>query len=273
MTSQQSGAYATITQSGRPTLLDLCGCEGGAAEGYRRAGWSVTSVDLDAAALRRNPADVTVVGDALGFLAEYGHDFDAIHASFPCQRWSANGANTAAQKWPDLITPGRELLNATGRPWVMENVPKAPLRRDLVLCGSMFGLRTVDTDGTTLHLQRHRVFESNVPLTPPHAPHCRTHLAATMPNYGSDCTCAQACVHPRGVQWAGVYGGARKDKVEARTVRRGGYVPPDAGVQSALLGGVPWMTGKGRRECIPPVYAQHVGGLLLAQLRAQEAAA
>jgi DNA (cytosine-5)-methyltransferase 1 len=224
-----------------PKLLDICGCEGGAARGYQQAGWHVTSVDLDAAALARNPADVTVQADALEYLAEHGHRFDAVHASFPCQRWSANGANPAASDWPDLITPGRELLDATGRPWVMENVPKAPLRRDLVLCGSQFGLRTVDTDGTELHLRRHRVFESNIPLTPP-----------------------GPCRHPRGVQWAGVYGGARKDKHEARKVRKGGYVPPDAAVQSALLGGVGWMTGKGRRECIPPVYAQHLGWQLLA---------
>lgn len=114
----------------------------------------------------------------------------------------------------------------------------------------MFGLRTFDNDGTLLHLQRHRVFESNVPLTAP-----------------------GPCVHPRGAQWAGVYGGARKDKVEARTVRKGGYVPPDASVQSALLGGVPWMTGKGRRECIPPVYAQRVGTQLRAVIEASREAA
>lgn len=233
----------------KPRLLDLCGCEGGAAAGYMAAGWHVTSVDLDAAALKRNPADVKIQIDALDYLMRKGHEFDAIHASFPCQHWAANGANSAAEKWPDLITPGRELLNATGLPYVMENVPKSPLRRDLILCGSMFGLTATDTDGVQLHLQRHRVFESNVPLVSP-----------------------GPCVHPRGVQWAGVYGGARKDKVEARTVRKGGYVPPSADVQSALLGGVPWMTGKGRRECIPPVYAQHVGEQLLTHVEGRVAA-
>lgn len=228
----------------RLRLLDLCGCEGGAARGYMDAGWHVTSVDLDGAALKRNPADVTVQADALEYLAEHGHEYDAIHASFPCQRWSANGANPAASDWPDLITPGRELLNATGLPWVVENVPKAPLRRDLILCGTQFGLTATDTDGTTLHLRRHRVFETSVPLDKPSWP----------------------CRHPRGVQWAGVYGGARKDKDEARNVRHGGYVPPSEAVQSALLGGVPWMTGKGRRECIPPVYAQFIGRQLLTHI-------
>jgi DNA (cytosine-5)-methyltransferase 1 len=238
--SDASGASSLIAERHRPRLLDLCGCEGGAAKGYQDAGWHVTSVDLDLAALRRNPCDVRVQDDALRYLAEFGHTYEAIHASFPCQRWSANGANTAAGKWPDLITPGRELLNATGRPWVMENVPKAPLRPDMTLCGSMFGLTAADTDGTVLYLRRHRVFESNVNLRAP-----------------------RLCFHPPGVQWAGVYGGARKDKAEARNVRHGGYVPPDPQVQSDLLGGVPWMTGKGRRECIPPVYAQHIGRQLL----------
>lgn len=240
----------------KPRLLELAACEGGATAGYQRAGWHVTAVDLDAAALKRNPADALVQADALSILRSgialgtLHQDFDAIHASFPCQHWAANGANTAKDRWPDLITPGRALLQATGLPWVMENVPKAPLRRDLVLCGTHFGLTAVDTDGTTLHLQRHRVFESNVPLPSP-AP----------------------CRHPRGVQWAGVYGGARKDKVEARTVRHGGYVPPDADVQSALLGGVDWMTGKGRRECIPPVYADWVGLGLRAHVMAGRAVA
>lgn len=91
--------------------------------------------------------------------------------------------------------------------------------------------------------------ESNIPLTAP-----------------------GPCVHPLGVQWAGVYGGARKDKTEARTVRHGGYVPPDATVQSDLLGGVPWMAAKGRCECIPPAYAAWIGAQLLAHIRAEVAA-
>jgi DNA (cytosine-5)-methyltransferase 1 len=242
----------------KPRLLELCACEGGATVGYQRAGWHVTAVDLDAAALARNPADEKLQGEALDLLWwAFANEFDAIHASFPCQHWAANGANTAADKWPDLITPGRELLNQIGLPYVLENVPKAPLRPDLILCGQMFGLTAVDTDGTVLHLDRHRVFESNVPLRLPDgvAPVSR-HRCGPRP----------------GVQWAGVYGGARKDKTEARLVRKGGYVPPDAAVQSALLGGVDWMTGKGRRECIPPVYAEHVGRQLLAAVRGEVAA-
>lgn len=256
----------------KPRLLEPAACEGGATAGYQRAGWHVTAIDTDLAALKRNPADEKIHGDALDVLRRLitglavqtlsgkwvtVADFDAVHASWPCQHWAANGANTAAEKWPDLITPGRELLNATGLPWIMENVPKAPLRRDLILCGTMFGLTATDTDGALLHLDRHRVFESNVPL----------HLPA-----GARPVSPHRCGPRPGIQWAGVYGGARKDKVEARTVRKGGYVPPDPAVQSALLGGVGWMTGKGRRECIPPVYAEWVGRQLLAAVRGEVAA-
>ena len=237
-------------------LFDGCSCEGGATVGYQRAGFRVVAVDTDEAALRRNPAEVRVKADVLAFIARYGHLFAALHLSAPCQRWTANGANPAREKYPDLITPGRALLDATGRPWVMENVPKAPLRRDLILCGSMFALTARDLDGTELHLDRHRVFESNAPLAqPPDASTVSPHR----------------CSRP-GVQIAGVYGGARKDKTEARTVRKGGYVPPDASVQSALLGGVDWMTGKGRRECIPPVYAEWIGAQLLAVIEGEAAA-
>lgn len=234
----------------RPKLLDLCGGEGGAAAGYMRAGFHVTSVDLDGAALKRSPAQQTVQMDALLFLSLYWRDYDAFHLSAPCQRWAANNANSAADKWPDLITPGRLLLTATGRPWVMENVQHAPLRHDAVLCGSMFGLTAIDTDGTLLSLQRHRYFESNSLISSP-----------------------GPCRHEGVQQWAGVYGGARKDKHEARHVRKGGYVPPDAQVQSDLLGGVPWMTFKGRKECIPPVYAEHIGQQLMAALTGQAVAA
>lgn len=223
-----------------PRLLDLASCQGGATKGYQRAGFHVTAIDNDRLAIKRNPADVTLIMDALVFLEKRGKAYDAIHASFPCQRWAANGANPSGDEWPDYITPARELLNATGKPWVMENVKHAPLRRDLILCGTMFDLTTTDTDGVKLYLQRHRIFESNIPLSPP-----------------------KPCHHPKGVQWAGVYGGARHDKDEARYERAGGYVPPSADVQSALLGGVDWMTGRGRQECIPPVYAEHVGGLLM----------
>jgi DNA (cytosine-5)-methyltransferase 1 len=123
----------------RPRLLDLfCGA-GGAAVGYHRAGFDVVGVDI---APQRNFPFLFVQGDALEFLAEHGHGFDAVHASPPCQHYSgmSNCRPGLAAEYPDLIGPTRDALIATGKPWVIENVPGSPLRKDLVLCGCMVGL-------------------------------------------------------------------------------------------------------------------------------------
>lgn len=127
-------------------VLDICGGVGGAAEGYRRAAYSVTCVDINPQP--DNPF-VSIVADLRdltpGFLAE----FDFIHASPPCQRDAAitKGTNQRLRHtYPDLIGPTRQLLQASGKPYVIEN-PAA--RADVVLCGEMFGLRVI----------RHRRFE------------------------------------------------------------------------------------------------------------------
>lgn len=134
----------------RITLLDLfCGA-GGAAMGYHRAGFEVVGIDINP---QPNYPFEFHRGDALEYLAEHGHEFDAIHASPPCQHYSiAQNAVKNAEAWPDLIPEVRLLLQATERPYVIENVIGAPLQTTIMLCGSMFGLRTY----------RHRNFESNI---------------------------------------------------------------------------------------------------------------
>jgi DNA (cytosine-5)-methyltransferase 1 len=86
-------------------------------------------------------------------------DFDLIHASPPCQRFSDLAhRNGNGHEWPDLIGPTRDLLEASGRPWVIENVEGAPLRDPAMLCGTMFpGLRVI----------RHRLFEASFPIEAP----------------------------------------------------------------------------------------------------------
>ena len=137
----------------------------------------------------------------------------------------------------NLIPQTRALLIAGGTPFCIENVEGArdELRDPVMLCGRQFGLGAWDTDGVWLHLDRERLFESNLPLRPP--PTCRP--------------------HNRKLQVAGLYGGARRDKVEARTIRKGGYVPKDDGVLADLLG-VPrgCMTFKEMCEAIPPTYTE-----------------
>lgn len=161
-------------------LLDLFCCQGGASVGYARAGFTVYGVDIDPQPRYPYPFHrgdaIAVLGRLLaGEAVEFMHhgvsewlslsDFAAIHASPPCQ------AFTLAQKimnndHPDLLEPSRKLLAQTGLPWVIENVPGAPLVEPVELCGPMFGLETY----------RHRGFESNVTLIAPEHPE---HVAST----------------------------------------------------------------------------------------------
>lgn len=138
----------------RPRLLDLfCGA-GGAAMGYHRAGFDVVGVDIKPQP--RYPFEFHQA-DALEFLREHGHEFDAIHASPPCQAYT-RGRKLQGNTHPDLVAPVRDLLETTGKPYVIENVPGAPLVNPVVLEGQMFpGLRT----------QRKRLFETNWPLDVP----------------------------------------------------------------------------------------------------------
>ena len=138
----------------KPRLLDLfCGA-GGAAMGYARAGFEVVGVDI--APQPRYPFEFHQA-DALTFPLE---TFDVIHASPLCEGFSHLNARWR-RDYPNYIPAVRARLAAWGKPFVIENVPGAPLNNALRLCGSMFGLRVL----------RHRIFESNILLLAPGA--CR----------------------------------------------------------------------------------------------------
>jgi len=147
----------------RPRLLDLFSGAGGAAMGYHRAGFDVTGVDI--APQPRYPFTFHQA-NALMFLAEHGHEFDAIHASPVCKRYSAC-AVLNDREHPDQISDTRTTLAATGRPWVIENVPGAPLHSPVTLCGCMFRIRTYrprlfETSGFDLPQLSHRPHTSEV---------------------------------------------------------------------------------------------------------------
>jgi DNA (cytosine-5)-methyltransferase 1 len=139
-------------------LLDLyCGV-GGASAGYYKAGFDVTGIDLKHG--RRYPYKY-IKGDVLLYLQDldFLRSFDIIHASPPCQTHSitqhlrnAQGKSTSKL---DLIPQTRAALIASGKPYVIENVPGSPLINPIQLCGSSFGLQ----------VRRHRLFESNMKLT------------------------------------------------------------------------------------------------------------
>lgn len=239
-------------------VLDLCCCEGVGATGYMRAGAEVYGVDMVARFARRYPGAGFHHGDGLAVLRTlldgiavtfvrpdgttvdlFLRNFDFIHASPPCQGYTRGNAGKVT-KWPKLIPDFRELLAQTGLPYAIENVEDAgpELKAPVALCGCMFGLSTIDTDGVRIHLRRPRLFETSWPLAAP-----------------------RLCDHA-GQEWvAGAYGGARRDKYEAKYVRKGGYVPPDKTVVQALLGVAPDLsvTWNGLFECIPPAYTEWVG--------------
>lgn len=229
-------------------LLDVFCGEGGAGMGYARAGFTVVGVDLAPARLKRYPFECHQ-GDAIAFILEHGHEFDAIHASPTCTGYSRGTAaiHDRLERYDRLIGATREALEIVGRPYVIENVADArpELRSPVLLCGRMFGLTATDDDGTPLVMDRHRLFESSEFLmVPDHEAH-----------------------DPR-PQVAGSYGGARRDKREAREVRKGGYVP-SADVQRALLG-TPWMSEKGCHLSIPPAFTEYLGRQLIARLSSLE---
>jgi len=132
----------------RPLLLDLfCGA-GGAAMGYHRAGFDVIGVDIDP---QPNYPFEFIQADALNPPFDLTR-FDAIHASPPCQAYAPVTAWRGRHSdHPDLLAPTIELLESSGLPWVVENVPGAPMDPEIVLCGTQFGLR----------VRRHRWFITN----------------------------------------------------------------------------------------------------------------
>jgi len=143
-------------------LLDLFSGAGGAARGYQRSGFHVVGVDV--VDQPGYVGDDFIRADAFQFLAQNYWKFDAIHASPPCQRYSVMsrirpGLN---EQYPDHIPRLRAWLDYYAKPYVIENVPRAPMRNPTILCGTMFGYE----------LYRHRLFETNFRVKqPPHPFH------------------------------------------------------------------------------------------------------
>lgn len=225
----------------KPRLLDLfCGA-GGAAMGYHRAGFEVVGVDIRP---QPNYPFEFVQDDALFYLGAFidgnRREFDAIHASPPCQAFTAyrRKGHGVGDGYGDLIADVRELLWETGLPWVMENVAGAPLRTPLMLCGSMFD--------PPLDVQRHRFFESDWPMDDPAWP-CRHDL------------------------WPPRFPAATNRRAMSRkTVEVGVWrIPLD--VQRRAMG-IDWMTLEELSEAIPPPYTELIGAQLLDHLRARTAA-
>lgn len=139
-------------------ILDLyCGA-GGATKGYKNAGFKVVGIDIKPQP--RYVGDFFIQMSAIDLDYEFLDFFDMIHASPPCQKYSKASATARkrGKDYPDLIPQTRQLLAAASKPYVMENVESAPLRADICLDGTMFGLKVI----------RRRIFETNIPDMPRH---------------------------------------------------------------------------------------------------------
>lgn len=220
--------------SDRPRLLDLfCGA-GVAAMGYYQAGFDVTGVDIR---LQPRYPFAFVQADALEYVRLHGHEYDAIHASPPCQGYSRmrHLPWLVGREWPRLIPEARRLLTVVGVPWVIENVEDAPMLSGVVLCGTMFGLK----------VYRHRRFESSTMMLQP--------------------------AHLRHEQIIGGRMFNSRSKPSA-----GGFVcipdkaPPAIGAEAL---GIDWMSRVELAQAIPPAYTRFIGSQLLAALGVQEMAA
>ena len=208
-------------ETGRPVLADWCSGAGGAGRGYQLAGFH--TVGYDVKPQPRYPG-CFVQCDVMDAPLE---GYDAYHASPPCEdhmRSRMRNQRTHGTGW--LLAAARDRLERTGRPWVIENVPGAPLRADLVFCGCVFGLAEI---------MRERWFETSwqaFSLIPP-------------------------CYHPGPVI-------NTMRTAHGPWFRQHGRVPTRAEVAAAM--GIDWMRGEQIKQAIPPAYTEYIGGLIIAEL-------
>lgn len=214
---------------GRPIALDLFSGAGGVAYGLRKAGFCVLGVDIYRQ--RRYAGCRFVQADALNPPFDLSR-FDLIWASPPCQPHTALKTMHNAKAHADLIPATRALLKASGVPYVIENVPGAPLEYSIMLCGTMFGLGVGDAE-----LRRHRIFETSMPMLSP------------------------ACQHRKRAV-IGLYGGHQRNRKRKSNGDKGisDFTIEDG--RKAM--GVDWMTLAELSQAIPPAYSLFIGKAALA---------
>lgn len=207
-------------------ILDLyCGA-GGAAMGLHRAGFEVIGVDN---APQPNYPFAFIHADVLTFDLD---GYDAYWASPPCQAytWASTKARNRGKTYPDLMEETRKRLLKTAKPFIIENVIGAPMRRDIMLCGTMFGLNII----------RHRLFEINgfsvpQPLHPKHKlPTIIQTKNNTLAKRSAYCSVAGHGGHGCSFKY--------EDWKEAMQIN--------------------WMTKKELIQAVPPAYSEYIGGYL-----------
>ena len=216
----------------KPLLLDCFSGAGGAAMGYYQAGFEVIGVDIKP---QKNYPFRFIRADALEFIRLCGHWFDVIHASPPCQRYSRTKSIHNRKTWgnknyPMLLESVRELLQRSGKPYIIENVEDAPLINPITLCGSMF---------TGLRVYRHRLFETNPPIYWP----------PMMCNHSYSMPASKGAYHTL----------ANQDFI---TCVGHNFKASDGRIAM----GIDWMTRDELAESIPPKYTRWIGEQLMNQI-------
>lgn len=215
-------------------VLDTYCCQGGAAKGYQNSGFHVTGVDINNQP--RYCGDEFHQGDAIQFILEHGHEYDFIHASPPCQRYS-NAQKIQQNEHPDLVGPTRDALNEVGVPWVIENVLGAPLIDPIHLCGCMF---------PGLNVYRERIFEFGLwPGVPQLEHNQQIHDSEPLVKMG------------------------RPPKPGHRMHVVGNF---SGAAEARVAMGMPWASRDGLREAIPPAYTRYIGKHVMERLMELEMA-
>ncbi len=241
----------------QPVLLDLFCGGGGAAEGYRRAGFRVIGIDIEDHSRSFGHLGLEFHRmDWMQGLDRFGHLADVVHASPPCQHYSGmtNCRPGRAEQYPDLIGPVREALIATGKPFVIENVEKARawLRSPVTLCSFAFGRP----------MYRHRLFEAGGGLSladPPGPPDDIRPLAeAACGILGFECPDTLSLRCNRDCGWPHPVPAAKAGHWEP-----GRFVSPSGNEYkrpSELAFDIDWMSRRAdRAEAIPPCFTQWIG--------------
>lgn len=246
--------YKHLKGESRPLLLDLFCCAGGAALGYYHAGFKVVGVDLNP---QPNYPFEFMQADALSLNPiTLGYGFDAIHASPPCQAYSALRSLHKTREYVDLIDQTRDLLEQTGLPYVIENVEQARkrMRNPILICGSMFD--------PVMDVKRHRLFEANWPLEDPQWP-CR-HSLWDFRYRSLDQR------KKKGSRVVQVHGGSQhvREYALSRVVGVHGHenYTGERELRERAMG-IDWMTPHELTQAIPPAYTELVGTQLLAWIR------
>lgn len=211
-------------------ILDLFCGGGGASVGMKQAAPKAEIIGVDIADQPEYPFWF-MQADFAQLTTEYFQRFDFIWASPPCQAYSYAAARwrNSGKTWPDLVEETRNLLEAAGVPFVIENVAGAPIQHDLMLCGEIFDLKVI----------RHRYFEIHgfAAVQPDHIKHrgmVKDGYYVTVAGNGGDYAGHNFC--------------RLNDLPEATQLETWRYAM-----------GIDWISNKKTlRECVPPAYSKYI---------------